>query len=138
MSPKELLYIEDALGHTQYLMTQCRTAASQLTDPVLRQQAQQLLLRSAGARELRTVRIGGEKARPAGCGSIRRDRPSRGRGGIRRSGISRVSGRVRCAGGWGLVWIRIHGESPFHSGFTAIGTAPDGALCSFYHKLTGA
>ena len=40
---KELLYIEDALGHTQYLMTQCRTAASQLTDPVLRQQAQQLL-----------------------------------------------------------------------------------------------
>ena len=43
MSPKELLYIEDALGHTQYLMTQCRTAASQLTDPVLRQQAQQLL-----------------------------------------------------------------------------------------------
>ena len=41
MSPKELLYIEDALGHTQYLMTQCRTAASQLTDPVLRQQAQQ-------------------------------------------------------------------------------------------------
>ena len=26
MSPKELLYIEDALGHTQYLMTQCRTA----------------------------------------------------------------------------------------------------------------
>ena len=30
MSPKELLYIEDALGHTQFLMTQCRTAASQL------------------------------------------------------------------------------------------------------------
>ena len=24
MSPKELLYIEDALGHTQFLMTQCR------------------------------------------------------------------------------------------------------------------
>lgn len=42
MSPKELLYIEDALGHTQYLMTQCRSAANQLTDPVLRQQAQQL------------------------------------------------------------------------------------------------
>ena len=40
MSPKELLYIEDALGHTQFLMNQCRTAASQLTDPVLRQQAQ--------------------------------------------------------------------------------------------------
>ena len=39
MSPKELLYIEDALGHTQFLMNQCRTAASQLKDPVLRQQA---------------------------------------------------------------------------------------------------
>lgn len=43
MSPKELLYIEDALGHTQYLMTQCRSAANQLTDPILRQQAQQLV-----------------------------------------------------------------------------------------------
>lgn len=43
MSPKELLYIEDALGHTQYLMIQCRSAANQLTDPVLRQQAQQLV-----------------------------------------------------------------------------------------------
>ena len=42
MSPKELLYIEDALGHTQFLLTQCRTAAGQLTDPVLKQQAQQL------------------------------------------------------------------------------------------------
>ena len=43
MSPKELLYIEDALGHTQFLMNQCRTAVSQLKDPVLRQQAQQLV-----------------------------------------------------------------------------------------------
>ena len=43
MSPKELLYIEDALGHTQFLMVQCRTAASQLSDPALQQQAQQLL-----------------------------------------------------------------------------------------------
>lgn len=43
MSPKELLYIEDALGHTQYLMTQCRTAASQLTDPSLRSEAQRLV-----------------------------------------------------------------------------------------------
>lgn len=42
MSPKELLYVEDALGHTQFLMNQCRNAASQLTDPVLRQQMQQL------------------------------------------------------------------------------------------------
>jgi hypothetical protein len=43
MSPKELLYIEDSLGHTQYLMTQCRDAANQLTDPALKQQAQQLV-----------------------------------------------------------------------------------------------
>ncbi|MBR0208781.1 MAG: hypothetical protein IJQ43_07790 [Oscillospiraceae bacterium] len=43
MSPKELLYIEDALGHTQYLMTQCRTAASQLTDPGLRSAAQRMV-----------------------------------------------------------------------------------------------
>ena len=43
MSPKELLYIEDALEHTQYLMNQRRTAANQLSDPVLRQQAQQLV-----------------------------------------------------------------------------------------------
>ena len=43
MSPKELLYIDDALGHTQFLMTQCRNAATQLTDPMLRQQAQQLV-----------------------------------------------------------------------------------------------
>lgn len=43
MSPKELLYIEDALGHTQFLMTQCRAAASQLSDPVLRGQAQALV-----------------------------------------------------------------------------------------------
>ena len=32
MSPKELLYIEDALGHTQFLMNQCRTAAQQLVN----------------------------------------------------------------------------------------------------------
>ncbi len=43
MSPKELLYIEDALGHTQFLMNQCRNAANQLSDPALRQQVQQLV-----------------------------------------------------------------------------------------------
>ena len=42
MSPKELLYIEDALGHTQFLTTQCRQAADSLTDPVLRRQVQNL------------------------------------------------------------------------------------------------
>jgi hypothetical protein len=42
MSPKELLYIEDALGHTQFLTKQCREAANTLTDPALRRQAQNL------------------------------------------------------------------------------------------------
>ncbi len=42
MSPKELLYVEDALGHAQYLTTQCQTAAAQLRDPALRSQAEQL------------------------------------------------------------------------------------------------
>lgn len=36
MSPKELLYIEDALGHEKFLISQCRQAASALTDPALR------------------------------------------------------------------------------------------------------
>ena len=43
MTPKEVLYVEDALGHTQFLMTQCRTAAAQLSDPALKAQAQELL-----------------------------------------------------------------------------------------------
>lgn len=42
MSPKELLYIEDALGHLEIIMNQCKNAESQLTDPALRQQAQML------------------------------------------------------------------------------------------------
>ena len=46
MSPKELLYVEDALGHTQFLMNQCRTAANQLTDPALRQQVHELVNRN--------------------------------------------------------------------------------------------
>lgn len=41
MTPKELLYIEDALGHTRFLMTQCSIAANKLTDPALKSQAQQ-------------------------------------------------------------------------------------------------
>lgn len=43
MTPKELLYIEDALGHTKFLMTQCNQAISQLTDPALKQQVQQIV-----------------------------------------------------------------------------------------------
>ncbi len=43
MTPKELLYIEDALGHTRFLMTQCSLAANQLTDPALKRRVQQLI-----------------------------------------------------------------------------------------------
>ena len=43
MTPKELLYIEDALGHTRFLMTQCSLAANQLTNPELKRRVQQLI-----------------------------------------------------------------------------------------------
>ncbi len=43
MSPKELAYIEDALGHGKFLITQCQDAAAKLSDPQLRQQVQELL-----------------------------------------------------------------------------------------------
>ena len=40
MTPKELLYIEDALGHIRFMTTQCNQAANQLTDPTLKQAVQ--------------------------------------------------------------------------------------------------
>lgn len=43
MTTKELLYVEDALSHVQYLMTQCRSAASELRDPGLRREAERLV-----------------------------------------------------------------------------------------------
>lgn len=43
MTPKEILYLEDALGHAQFLMTQSQQAAAQLTDADLKRQAQQLI-----------------------------------------------------------------------------------------------
>ncbi|MED9822732.1 MAG: hypothetical protein U0J65_11990 [Christensenellales bacterium] len=43
MSPKELLYIDDALGHEKFLISQCRQAAQALTDPVLKDCAQRML-----------------------------------------------------------------------------------------------
>ncbi len=43
MTPKEILYVEDALGHAQFLMQQSQNAASQLQDAALKQQAQQLI-----------------------------------------------------------------------------------------------
>ena len=43
MSPKELQYIEDALGHEQFLKTQCQEAVNQLSDPALKNFARQML-----------------------------------------------------------------------------------------------
>lgn len=43
MSPKELLYVEDALSHAEYLVKQCQQAADTLTDPALSAQAQGLV-----------------------------------------------------------------------------------------------
>ena len=43
MTSKEALYVEDALGHAQFLMTQCQEAVNALTDPNLKRQAQQWL-----------------------------------------------------------------------------------------------
>ena len=37
MSPKELLYIEDALGHEQHIQQKCQVIASQLQDAQLKE-----------------------------------------------------------------------------------------------------
>ncbi|HIU16417.1 MAG TPA: hypothetical protein IAC49_08170 [Candidatus Ventricola intestinavium] len=42
MSPKELLYIDDALSHEKFLMCQCQQALSSLKDPELKSCVQQL------------------------------------------------------------------------------------------------
>lgn len=42
MSPKELLYLDDALGHEQFLIAQCSEAESALSDPQLKQCVRQL------------------------------------------------------------------------------------------------
>ncbi|MBQ1437573.1 MAG: hypothetical protein II125_02385 [Ruminococcus sp.] len=42
MTSKELMYVEDALGHEQYFQTQCRETANQIQDGELRSFAQQL------------------------------------------------------------------------------------------------
>lgn len=43
MSPKELLYIEDALGHEKFLKTQCEEAVQNLQDGELKTYCQQLM-----------------------------------------------------------------------------------------------
>ena len=42
MSPKELLYIEDALDHETFLQSQCRQAAQALQNPELNNYVTQL------------------------------------------------------------------------------------------------
>ena len=45
MSPKELLYIEDALGHEQFLKTQCQDTANNLQDGELKNYVSQLVMK---------------------------------------------------------------------------------------------
>ncbi len=42
MTTKELMYLDDALSHAQFLATQFQDAASRLQDSTLRTQAQHL------------------------------------------------------------------------------------------------
>ena len=42
MTEKELLYVEDALGHEQYFRAQCRDTACRIEDGELKRFAQQL------------------------------------------------------------------------------------------------
>ena len=42
MSPKELLYIDDALGHEKFLISQCQQAARNLSDPALKASVQRM------------------------------------------------------------------------------------------------
>lgn len=42
MSPKELLYIQDALGHAQHMEKKCRYTATQLKDKELKQLIEQV------------------------------------------------------------------------------------------------
>lgn len=43
MSPKELLYIEDALGHEKFLKTQCQNVADNIQDVELKNYVTQLV-----------------------------------------------------------------------------------------------
>lgn len=42
MTSKELLYIEDALGHEKYFQTKCQETASQVQDPQLKACVEQM------------------------------------------------------------------------------------------------
>lgn len=45
MSPKELLYIEDALGHEQHMKTKCEDYAAKIQDQELKSFVSQLASR---------------------------------------------------------------------------------------------
>ena len=47
MTDKELLYIEDALGHEQYFRTKCQETAQNLSDPDLKRTVEDLTSRHA-------------------------------------------------------------------------------------------
>ncbi len=42
MTPKELLYVEDALGHEQFFQMKCRETANQIQDAELRSCVEQM------------------------------------------------------------------------------------------------
>ena len=42
MTPKELLYIEDALGHAKFLNSQCLDAANRVEDKALQSELRKL------------------------------------------------------------------------------------------------
>ena len=42
MTPKELLYVKDALGHEQHMQQKCQQTASQLTDKSLQNYVKKL------------------------------------------------------------------------------------------------
>lgn len=42
MTSKELLYVEDALGHAEFFQTKCKETAKQLQDPELKSFVKQL------------------------------------------------------------------------------------------------
>ena len=47
MSPKELLYIEDALGHAQFLQQKCKETMNELQDTELKNCVEQLAAKNA-------------------------------------------------------------------------------------------
>lgn len=47
MSPKELLYIEDTLGHAQFMQQKCKETVSALQDTELKNCVEQLAAKNA-------------------------------------------------------------------------------------------